>query len=320
MQQSRGQAFRRSQVPCSAAAATIASRRASAPSTPAGVRPRARAGVRAEADVHRQRPRDAVEPRDPVGVERLAVVRHQERAQALAHVERAGQVGVGHGISRASIRSRSASQSRSASGLASSSSVGRVLVDLGAVHEPLNEPQRLWSRLLGTRFAMSLRSYPGISREAPLIPAISAASALIGGISIHNFLSMLAGDKLTNQVGMTVTSHERTHGGTMMSGGRDQACSAITQKLSDRHRPSATWRCSTAAPPPRAMRCWPSWTASSAWPWAVPTARAVADPFHLTRRPREARARPGGPGAPARAGVTAWLARLAPAIRGEARA
>jgi hypothetical protein len=48
--------------------------------------------------------------------------------------------------------------------------------------------------------------------------------------------------------------------------------------------------------------------------------RAVADPFHLTAdlvklvRARAAQERPLGPG------VSTWLARLAPAIRGEARA
>ena len=48
--------------------------------------------------------------------------------------------------------------------------------------------------------------------------------------------------------------------------------------------------------------------------------RAVADPFHLTAdlvnlvRARAAQERPLGPG------VSTWLARLGPAIRGEARA
>ena len=135
-------------MPCSAAVATIARSRASAPSTPPDSATSSRLGAVAEADVYLNAPGHAVEALHAVAVERLAVVRHQDRPQALAHVERPREVGIAYllgAVHQLALGQPAAQRLRARELLVG----GPVLVDLRAVHEALHQPERLRRGLPG---------------------------------------------------------------------------------------------------------------------------------------------------------------------------
>jgi hypothetical protein len=142
--------------------------------------------------------------------------------------------------------------------------------------------------------------------------AISTAVALMGGNSIHNFLSMIAGDRVTNQVDMTVTRHQEVE----MTG-------AITIRNSTEADVPAIRDLALldggVAPRGDTLLAFVDGELRVAVGRA--DGRVVADPFRLTADlVTLVRARAGQQQRRHDHGMAGWLSRLAPAIRGEARA
>jgi hypothetical protein len=129
-------------------------------------------------------------------------------------------------------------------------------------------------------------------------------------MSIHNFLSRIAGDRITDQVAMTVTARRRQMTGAITIRSATDADAAAIRDLALLDGGSAPTGDALLAFVDGQLRA------------AVGRAdgAAVADPFHLTADIVElvrARARLERPHVHS---VPGWLSRLAPAVRGEVRA
>jgi hypothetical protein len=158
--------------------------------------------------------------------------------------------------------------------------------------------------------------------------AISAPVRLIAGISNHNFLNRIAGDKITVQVGMAVTTEDLTTPPaaafyseitTRRYGMQGDAITIRGSNLADLPAVHELAQLDGGVEPQGDMLlAFVDGTLRVAV--GRMDGRVVADPFHLTRelgdlvKARMASERPRG------GGLHGWLARMAPATRREVRA